>query len=67
MTKDEVYWFLCDKAEYALNSRSIYLMYEAYGAAKMARKLSAITQDQFIALNEKLVRNGINNPRSYDD
>lgn len=52
MSKDEVYLYLCDKAEYALNSRSIELMYEAYGAAKMARKLSAITQEQFIALNK---------------
>ena len=67
MSKDKVYLYLCDKAEYALNSRSIELMYEAYGAAKMARKLSAITQEQFIALNTKLVRNGINNPRSYDN
>ena len=67
MTKDEVYLYLCDKAEYALNSRDIELMYEAYGMTKMALKLDAITMEHFNELNTKLVRNGINNPRSYDD
>ena len=41
-------------------------MYEAYGAAKMARKMCAITEEQFMVLNKKLVTKGINDPRSYD-
>lgn len=57
---------LCRETEYAMNSRNLLLMYEAYGAAKMARELGAISKDEFFELNEKLVRNGINNPRSYD-
>lgn len=67
MTKDEVFPYLCKQAYYALNSRNIRQMYEAYGEAKMARELDYITMDQFLELNTKLVRNGINNPRSYDD
>lgn len=57
---------LCREAEYAMNSRNLLLMYEAYGAAKMARELGAISKDELFELNKKLVRNGINNPRSYD-
>ena len=67
MRIDEVFPYLCKEADYALNSRDIELMYEAYGMAKMALKLDAITMEHFNELNTKLVRNGINNPRSYDD
>lgn len=63
---DPIFRSLCREAEYAMNSRNILLMYEAYGAAKMARELCAISKDEFFELNEKLVRSGINNPRSYD-
>ncbi len=48
--------------EYALNSKSLTLAYEAYGAAKMARKLGAITKDQFFELNDMVIVNGINKP-----
>lgn len=54
------------QAEYARASRSRELMYETYGAAKMARKMCAITEEQFMVLNKKLVTKGINDPRSYD-
>jgi len=54
------------QAEYARASRSLTLMHEVYGAAKMARKMCAISQEQFMQLNEKLVKNGINKPSSYD-
>ena len=50
-------------AKYALNSHSRDLVYETYGAAKMAYKLGAITKDQFYWLNDTLVVNGLNNPR----
>ena len=49
-------------AKYALNSHSRNLVYEAYGAAKMARYLDAITKPQFDRLNEMLVVNGLNDP-----
>lgn len=58
---------LLKEANYARASRSRVLMHETYGAAKMARKMCAITQEQFMELNEKLVKNGINKPSSYDD
>lgn len=48
--------------EYALNSKSLILAYQAYGAAKMARQLNAITSEQFYELNEMVVVNGINKP-----
>lgn len=48
--------------EYALNSKSLTLAYQAYGAAKMACKLGAITKEQFFELNEMVVVNGINKP-----
>lgn len=54
------------RAEYARASRNLELMYETYGMVKMAREMCAITKEQFDALNEKLVRKGINDPRAYD-
>lgn len=62
----EIWDDLVKQAEYARASRNRDLMYEAYGAAKMARKMCAISHEQFMQLNEKLVRNGINEPSSYD-
>lgn len=57
-----IYDELKKEIEYALNSKSLTLAYQAYGAAKMARKLSAITKEQFYELNEIVVVNGINKP-----
>lgn len=53
---------LSKEVEYALNSKSLTLAYQAYGAAKMAYKLSAITKEEFFELNKKVIVNGINNP-----
>lgn len=51
---------ICDdlitEANYALNSKSLNLVHEVYGQAKMARKMRAITKDQFYELNDKLIR-----------
>ena len=52
-----VFYQLEKRAQYALNSHSRDLVYETYGAAKMARQLQAIT-----ALQEMLVVNGLNDP-----
>lgn len=57
---------LLKQTEYARASRDRELMCEVYGAAKMARKMCAITNEQFMQLNDKLVKNGINKPSSYD-
>ncbi len=62
--ENEIYKDLIKKADYALNSHSLDLVNETYGMTKMARHLNAITSEQFWELNEKLVRNGINNPRA---
>lgn len=50
------------EAKYALNSHSLNLVYQTYGAAKMARELDAITKPQFDLLNEMLVVHGLNDP-----
>lgn len=49
-------------AKYALNSHSRNLVYQTFGAAKMARELDAITKPQFDLLNEMLVVKGLNDP-----
>lgn len=50
------------RAKYALNSHSRNLVYETFGAAKMARDLEAITYNQFRLLNDMLVVHGLNDP-----
>ena len=57
-----VFYQLEKQAQYALNSHSRDLVYETYGAAKMARQLQAITAPQFDRLNEMLVVKGLNDP-----
>ena len=57
---------LQQQTNYAVASRDKDLMHEAYGAAKMARKMCAISKEQFMELNNKLVKNGINDPRAWD-
>ena len=50
------------EAKYALNSHSRNLVYQTYGAAKMAFELDAITKPQFYLLNDMLVVRGLNDP-----
>lgn len=50
------------ESKYALRSHSRNLMYQTYGAAKMAYELGAITKPQFLRLNEILVVKGLNDP-----
>ena len=59
-----IYDDLCKEAEYALKSKSLTLVHEVYGQAKMARKMCVISKEQFMELNSKLVSNGINNPKA---
>ena len=60
--KKSVYEALLKNAEYALNSHSRDLVYEACGSAKMAYYLGAITKEEFYTLNDKLVVHGLNDP-----
>lgn len=62
----EIWDDLVKQASYARASRDRELMCEVYGAAKMARKMCAITKEQFVELNEKLVEKGLNNPKAWD-
>lgn len=55
---------LLKKAEYALNSKSLVLVYRTYGEARMARQLGAISDNEYSELNEMLIRNGVNNPKA---
>ena len=56
-----IYDVLLKNAEYAIASLSRDLVYEAYGAAKCAWALDAITKEQFYNLNDILVVKGLNN------
>lgn len=60
----DIYKELNKKADYALNSHSRNLVYQTYGKALMAWELRAISDDEFYFLNEKLVKNGLNNPKA---
>lgn len=62
----EIWEDLQKQANYAVASKNKELMHEAYGAAKMARKMCAISAEQMRELNTKLVRNGINNPKTWN-
>ena len=54
-----------EEIEYAKRSKSRVLLYEAYGAVKMARELNAICYNEFRELNTAAVRNGINNAKIW--
>lgn len=62
----EIWEDLQTQANYAVALKNKELMHEVYGAAKMARKMCAISAEQMRELNTKLVRNGINNPKTWN-
>lgn len=41
-------------------------MYETYGMVKMAYELTVIDYKDLLDFNRRLVREGINDPQSYD-
>lgn len=61
---DDIFYGLLAWAKNALAIHSRDLTHEAYGAAKMALDLGAITKEQFYTLKTLLVTNGLKNPRS---
>jgi hypothetical protein len=64
--KKTEYEQLLESAKRAIRSRDRSLFYQEYGAAKEAVHLGAITWDEFMTLNDILVRDGLNKPQSYD-
>lgn len=54
------------RTDYAKKSRSRDLMYETYGMVKMAYELRVIDYKDLLDFNRRLVREGINDPQSYD-
>lgn len=52
---------LCKDVGYAIRSNNENLIYECYGAAKMARTLEAISKEQFDRLHRTLIPGWINN------
>lgn len=67
MTEKTVWQMLNDRADYAIRSRNRNLVYETYGAAKMAWDLQAISEVEFYLLNDKLVRDTLNNGRLMNE
>jgi hypothetical protein len=41
-------------------------LHEVHGKIKMARKLEALTKEEYLNLNQKCVAEGINNPKYFD-
>lgn len=64
---ESIYLQLKKEIEYALNSKSLVLAYQAYGAVKTAYRLEAIGKEQFFALNDMVVTNGINKLSDMSD
>ena len=62
MDQNVLFYRLEREAKYALNSHSRNLVYQTFGAAKMAFELGAITKPQFYLLNDMLVVHGLNDP-----
>ena len=60
-TDGQLYEKLAKDIEYAKRSKSRELLYEAYGALKMAYNLGAISYPEFTELQIKTVREGLNN------
>lgn len=58
---------LLKRARYAIASKSRDLVYETYGAAKMAWSLEAISREDFYRLNDLLVVKTLNNGRLMDE
>ena len=54
------------RADYAINSKSKSLVYQAYGECLMASELGAISLNEFTALNTRLVRNTMNNGQLWN-
>lgn len=59
--------YLLRNATYAINSKSLNLVYQVYGEASMAYRLKALTWDEFSKLNTLLIRDTLNNGRLMNE
>lgn len=59
-----IYDLIKDDFEYALRSQNLSLVHQAYGSAKTAYLMNAISKEQFMELNEMIVTNCLNSPTS---
>ncbi len=57
-----MYHKLLKKIEYAKRSNSLPQLYEAKGAIDLAYKVEIISREQYLDLDSRCVRDGINNP-----
>ena len=62
---EKTFDYLIRRAQYSIRSKSRSLVYQTYGEACMARKLEAISKDQYYELNTMLVVNTMNNGRVW--
>lgn len=60
-TGETIFETLNLRADYAINSKSRSLVHDVYGQSKMALELGAITWGEYLFMNERLVRNTMNN------
>ena len=60
-----VYEKLDKRADYAIRSMSRSLVYQTYGECIMAEELGAISPEEFLALNHKLVYETMNHGRVW--
>ena len=62
LTKTPITDKLMHEVAYAINSMSRPLIYRAIGMVEMARRLDAITHDDYIYFDRMLIRDTLNNP-----
>lgn len=67
MDHDTLLTKLRREVEYAWNSYSLPLVYQAHGKVCMAAELEAITYQEFSELDTRLIRDGLNNPSWFHD
>jgi len=60
-----VYDSLKREVTYAVNGCNIFYAHEVYGEIKMARKLDAISESEFMELNHAIVYDFINQPEKW--
>ena len=53
--REDIWAYLQARTAYAVESRSVTMMHEVYGEAKMARTLNAIDRDAYFELTDALI------------
>ncbi len=58
---NEIFERLCRDAAYAIRSNSTELVYQCYGATKMAKTLKGISKEEYEKLHRALIPGWMNN------